>query len=362
VTQLRKGVLEELERRNYSQATVHADVSGIRRFAEYFHRSPDQLGCEHVREYQLHLVQERKLHLRTVMIQMAALRFLFLKVLKRRYSRDDLPLPKLLRRQVPSVLSRDEVARLIDSTANSRHRTILMALYSTGMRRSELCHSADYGESHGALGFTVVAEQFFEAVLGLRVSGTIRGADGGGRGYQTGKPPQKSTTISRHHEVTFPPRLEEYDAFDDRNNSPEVAAYRRLRSIPRHSARMTHFCSLRLTHTKNTICRWARDGASDIIHAEGVRGDFPSSVAKANGLRLQEETACAGETIDRQGAAGPARTALAIQRKCAFARRQHTTQLAVVGGHSWRAKYGHFSRAPKPDSAGPGFRFRWAAW
>jgi site-specific recombinase XerD len=74
------------------------------------------------------------------MIQMAALRFLFLKVLKRRFSRDDLPLPKLLRRQVPVVLSPEEVARLIDSAANLRHRSILMTLYSTGMRRSELCH------------------------------------------------------------------------------------------------------------------------------------------------------------------------------------------------------------------------------
>ena len=68
---------------------------------------------------------------------------------------------------------------------------------------------------------------------------------------------------------------------------------------------MTHFCSLRLTHTKNTICRRARGEPSDIIHAEGVRGDFPSSAPKArNGLRLQEETACAGETIDRQGRQG----------------------------------------------------------
>jgi site-specific recombinase XerD len=140
VTQLRKKVLEELERRNYSQATAYAYVGAIRRFAKYFHRSPDQLGCEHVREYQLHLVQECKLHPRSVMIQMAALRFLFLKVLKRRFSRDDLPLPKLLRRQVPVVLSPEEVARLIDSAANLRHRSILMTLYSTGMRRSELCH------------------------------------------------------------------------------------------------------------------------------------------------------------------------------------------------------------------------------
>jgi len=139
VTQLRKRVLEELERRNYSQATARAYVGAIRRFAEYFHRSPDQLGTEHVRAYQLDLIQ-RKLRPRSVMLQMAALRFLFLKVLKRRFSRDDLPLPKLLRRQVPTVLSPSEVTRLIAAAANLRHRTILMALYSTGMRRAELCH------------------------------------------------------------------------------------------------------------------------------------------------------------------------------------------------------------------------------
>jgi site-specific recombinase XerD len=133
-------VLEELERRNYSQATARAYVAAIRRFAEYFHRSPDQLGREHVRQYQLHLIGERKVHPKTVMVQMAALRFLYLKVLCRRFSRDDLPLPKLLRRQIPIVLSPDEVARLIAAAANLRHRTILMTLYSTGMRRSELCH------------------------------------------------------------------------------------------------------------------------------------------------------------------------------------------------------------------------------
>ena len=139
MTQLRKQVLDELERRNYSQATARAYVGAIRRFAEHFHRSPDQLGLEHIREYQLHLVRDCNLHPKSVMVQMAALRFFFRKVLKRRYDRDDLPLPKLLRRQIPTVLSRDEVARLIAAAGNLRHRTILMALYATGMRRAELC-------------------------------------------------------------------------------------------------------------------------------------------------------------------------------------------------------------------------------
>ena len=139
MTQLRKRVLDELERRNYSQATARSYVGAMRQFAEHFHRSPDQLGLEHVREYQLHLLQERKLHPRTVSGHTAALRFLVNKVLRRRFSRDDLPLPKLPRRQIPVVLSREEVAHLIDSTGNLRHRTILMTLYSTGVRRSELC-------------------------------------------------------------------------------------------------------------------------------------------------------------------------------------------------------------------------------
>ena len=138
MTLLRKRVLEELERRNYSKATACAYVGAIRRFAEFFHRSPERLGPEQIREYQLHMVG-RGLRPRTVMIQMAALRFLFVKVLRRRYSRDDLPLPKSPKRQIPVVLSREEVARLIECASNLRHRTILMTLYSTGMRRSELC-------------------------------------------------------------------------------------------------------------------------------------------------------------------------------------------------------------------------------
>jgi hypothetical protein len=74
---------------------------------------------------------------------------------------------------------------------------------------------------------------------------------------------------------------------------------------PRRSARMTHFCSLRLTHTKNTFCLRARNGASDIIHAAGVRVDFPSSAPKArNALTLHGESACAGEGIDPQGRQG----------------------------------------------------------
>jgi site-specific recombinase XerD len=131
--------LQELKRRNYSQAASHAYVKAIRRYAEYFHRSPEQLDREHIRKYQLYLSEERKLCPRSIMVQMSALRFLYLKLLRRSYSRDDLPLPKGPRRQLPIVLSAEEVERLITAAQNLRYRTILMTLYSTGMRCAELC-------------------------------------------------------------------------------------------------------------------------------------------------------------------------------------------------------------------------------
>jgi site-specific recombinase XerD len=130
--------LEELERRNYSQATARTYIAAIGRFAAHFHRSPDQLGPIEIREYQLHLY-ERKLNPQTIRTETAALRFFFRKILHQRLTADDLPLPKLHRRQIPIVLSPDEVRRLIEAAPNLRHRTILMTLYSTGMRRSELC-------------------------------------------------------------------------------------------------------------------------------------------------------------------------------------------------------------------------------
>jgi integrase/recombinase XerD len=139
VTKLRMRTLEELERRNYSQATARTYIGAIRGFAAYFHRSPDQLGAEEIRQYQLHLV-DRDLDPRSIRLQTSAIRFFYRKVLRRPLFGDDAPLPKVVRRQPPTVLSRGEVARLIAAAPNLRHKTILMTLYSTGIRCSELCH------------------------------------------------------------------------------------------------------------------------------------------------------------------------------------------------------------------------------
>jgi len=138
VTQLRQKMLEELRRRNYSHRTAKAYIRIVREFAEYFHQPPDKLGPEQIRQYQAHLFQAKKLAPATVSQYVSALRFLFVKTLRRHFLAEHIPFPKAHKR-LPAVLSPEEVARLIDSARNLYHRTLLMTLYSTAMRRAELC-------------------------------------------------------------------------------------------------------------------------------------------------------------------------------------------------------------------------------
>jgi len=137
MTQLRKRMLEELQRRNYSPNTSRAYLCAVEEFARYFGKSPDKLGQEHLRQYQLHLLHDRKLTVGTIVGRIAALRFFFVKVLRRSYRQIDLIYPKRPER-LPNVLSQEEVARLIDSANNLLDYAMLMTLYATGMRRAEL--------------------------------------------------------------------------------------------------------------------------------------------------------------------------------------------------------------------------------
>ena len=139
MTQLRKMMLEELQRRNYAQATVRCYLKAVEAFARHFHRSPDQLGPEQIRAYQVYLFKERKLNARSVVQQTAALRFFFCKTLKRVYPIEEVPYPRVPR-QLPKILTREEAIRLIDSAENLFHRALLMTAYSTGMRRAEVCN------------------------------------------------------------------------------------------------------------------------------------------------------------------------------------------------------------------------------
>ncbi len=139
MTYLRQIMLEELERRNYAPSTIRAYTRTVEHFARHFHRSPDQLGLEHIRQYQAEMFRTWKLAPNTVTQRLAALRFLYIQVLKRGWSAAETPYPKKVL-HLPEILSQQEVARLIDATETPFQRILVMTLYATGARRAEVAH------------------------------------------------------------------------------------------------------------------------------------------------------------------------------------------------------------------------------
>jgi integrase/recombinase XerD len=139
VTHLRKMMLEELQRRNYSQHTTRSYIRTVEDFARHFHCSPDRLGPRHIREYQAELFEKRKLSAASVAVRLAALRFFYCKTLKRAWSIADTPYPKGAHR-LPTILSQEEVTQLIAAASTAFHRTLLLTLYATGARNAEVTH------------------------------------------------------------------------------------------------------------------------------------------------------------------------------------------------------------------------------
>jgi integrase/recombinase XerD len=138
MTQLRKRMLEELQRRNYSESTAVCYLRQITEFARYFRRSPAQLGPEEVKRFQLYLVQEKKVSWATYIQTTAALRFLYVKTLGRTFMTGEIPYPKRPKR-LPTVLSHEEITRLLNAARSLKHCALLMALYGAGLRVSEAC-------------------------------------------------------------------------------------------------------------------------------------------------------------------------------------------------------------------------------
>lgn len=126
----------ELRIRGYSDRTRAQYLGNMRRFVAHFGRSPEELGPEEVKQYQLYLTQERHLAWSTFNTQVCAIRFFYREVLEVDWDVTHIPYQKT-GKKLPVILSRPEVARLIEAAGGFRERALLMLLYSAGLRVGE---------------------------------------------------------------------------------------------------------------------------------------------------------------------------------------------------------------------------------
>ena len=136
MTPLRQRMLEDMSIRNLAENTQSAYLQQIAAYSRYFNRSPDQLGPEEIRTYQLYLMEVRALTPSSICVATGALRFLYKVTLKRTWAVEEIPMPKRPRK-LPEILSPEEVRHFLDAIINHKHRAILMTAYAAGLRVSE---------------------------------------------------------------------------------------------------------------------------------------------------------------------------------------------------------------------------------
>ncbi len=139
MTPLRQRMLEDMGIRNLAENTQSAYLQQIAAYSRYFNRSPDQLGPEEIRTYQLYLMEVRALTPSSICVATGALRFLYKVTLKRTWAVEEIPMPKRPRK-LPEILSPEEVMHFLNAITNHKHRAILMTAYAAGLRVSEATH------------------------------------------------------------------------------------------------------------------------------------------------------------------------------------------------------------------------------
>jgi integrase/recombinase XerD len=140
MTALRQRMTEDMQVRNLALSTQTSYVQQVSLFARQFNKSPEVLGPEEIRAYQVYLTNEKKLAPGSVLIAVAALRFLYKVSLKREWPFDEvIPAPKKPQK-LPVVLSPEEVLEFLGCVGNAKQRTILTTCYAAGLRISEAVH------------------------------------------------------------------------------------------------------------------------------------------------------------------------------------------------------------------------------
>jgi len=136
MTPLRTRMLEDMQLQGLSPKTQQAYIHSVKKLALHYHKSPDQVSEEELRQYFLYLTLEKKVSRSTATIDLCAIKFLFRNTLRR-----DWPSLSLMRppkgKTLPVVLSLPEVRLILKWVRFPLYRVCLTTIYSCGLRLSE---------------------------------------------------------------------------------------------------------------------------------------------------------------------------------------------------------------------------------
>jgi site-specific recombinase XerD len=128
---------EDVRVRNLSPHTQNSYVQQVSLFARHFNKSPEFLGSEEIRSYQVYLADEKQLAPSSILIAVAALRFFYKVTIHKDWALEEvIPAPKKPQ-TLPIILTPEEVLRFLGCVQNIKHRTILTICYAAGLRISE---------------------------------------------------------------------------------------------------------------------------------------------------------------------------------------------------------------------------------
>lgn len=136
MTPLRQRMLEDLQLRGFSPRTQEAYLRAVRQLAAHFHRSPDRLGEEDLREYFLYLTNVKHFARASFTIALCGIKFFYEHTLSREWTVFDLVRPAR-EKKLPAILSRDEVRRILACVRLAVYRTCLTTIYVCGLRLQE---------------------------------------------------------------------------------------------------------------------------------------------------------------------------------------------------------------------------------
>lgn len=132
-------MIQDMQLRNYSQNTIDAYTFHVDKFCQHFGKPADQLGPEQIREFQLHLVNHKKVSWSSFNQAVCGLRFLYQTTLGKDWAIKHIPFGKKPKK-LPTVLSDDEACQLLQCLHNQKHHAVLLTCYAAGLRLSEATH------------------------------------------------------------------------------------------------------------------------------------------------------------------------------------------------------------------------------